>query len=137
MRGGFVGSLVAVVAAVVVVLLLVGWKNVRVLPADVSEADLQHTMERMSRDLGVECGHCHESSEAPESDARAAKEVARGMIRMTNGLNRDYFGYPGAPMVTCATCHQGRARPVAHRPPIGALAARRAAAMPVRFPRRR
>ncbi len=97
-------------AVVLTVPLVLAWDNLQVLPPDVSQADLEATMERMSDALGVSCAYCHVADRA--SDERAAKSTARDMIRMTIGLNRDYF--EGKPKVTCATCHRGAPRP---RPP--------------------
>lgn len=88
-----------------------GWKNLKVLPDDLPDKDLSVTMQRMSEALGVDCSHCHSSAAAPEADDNAKKDIARRMIRMTVALNRDQFDYPNAPMVTCMTCHRGKAVP--------------------------
>jgi hypothetical protein len=88
------------------------YENLKVLPRDIDAGDLEATMVRMSRALGVPCTHCHVSEDAPEKDDMAAKSTARAMIQMTIALNRDHFGYEGAPLVTCVTCHQGRRVPV-------------------------
>lgn len=111
---------VALAGAAALVLLAAGtglaaWKNLKMLPEDISDEDLDATMTRMARSLGVGCGHCHVSMEEPELDERAAKSTARAMIRMTVALNRDHFGYPDAPLVTCMTCHNGRVRPRTRR----------------------
>ncbi|MFT7623516.1 MAG: cytochrome c553 [Myxococcota bacterium] len=101
--------------ALLVALILSGWgdsrwENVRVLPADLSQADLDASMVRMSLALGVGCAHCHDVDNYA-ADTRVPKTVARDMIRMTVALNRDRFSKHAAPRVTCATCHRSETKP--------------------------
>jgi len=86
------------------------YKNLTVLPEDISPADLDATMDRMTEDLDVSCAHCHDERDH-SADSRPAKDIARRMMRMTIALNRDYFPDADAPMVTCRTCHQGKLKP--------------------------
>jgi len=111
---GFILLIVAMSAGVTVA---ATFKNLQVLPADITQADLDATMTRFSEALGVSCAHCHVSDQAPEDDTLPAKSTARDMIRMTVALNRDFFGYEDAPLVTCLTCHQGRRAPQTRRLP--------------------
>ena len=95
---------------------LAAWQNLKVLPQDISEPDLKAAMTRMSTELGVSCSHCHVSDEDFAGDTDT-KTVARGMLKMTVGLNRDFFGYENAPLVSCFTCHRGSAKPPLPAPP--------------------
>ena len=61
----------------------------------------------ISNALGVTCTHCH--TDAYESDEKPLKEKARQMIRMMRAINDAQFG--GGRVVTCQTCHNGRAVP--------------------------
>ena len=103
--------------------------NAKVLPADIGADRLRMTMVGFSRSLGVRCTFCHVGQEgAPlstfdfASDARPHKEIARGMIRMVQRLNREdltaILGASAAPRVTCYTCHRGSAEPETALPPL-------------------
>jgi hypothetical protein len=62
--------------------------------------------------LGVECSHCHVEADWA-SDAKAAKQVARGMWTLradTQEQVRKISGNPKA-VVTCYTCHKGQPKP--------------------------
>ena len=94
------------------------YKNLQVLPKDISPGDMQKIMVGEFEDaLGVSCGFCHAKKDSTEldyaSDAKPEKQIARQMLKMTLNLNRDYFKI-GNPMVgtaniavTCNTCHRG------------------------------
>ena len=97
--------------------------NLKVLPRDITIADLYTRMGNMQKDLGVTCNFCHE--EDPEtkqinyaSDENPRKETARLMMRMTNDINEKYLGTLGdrqyAPPVTCGNCHLGQMHPPAY-----------------------
>ncbi|HEX6839738.1 MAG TPA: photosynthetic reaction center cytochrome c subunit family protein, partial [Polyangia bacterium] len=62
---------------------------------------------------GVGCDHCHveERGKPPamDKDDKQPKRTARKMIVMMQKINHDFFG--GDQVVTCATCHNGRAEP--------------------------
>ncbi len=84
-----------------------------------------------SRALGVRCTFCHVGTEGQPlstfdfaSDARPHKELARGMIRMTQQLNRELIpaivGESARPRVTCFTCHGGSEHPATAPPPPAA-----------------
>ncbi len=136
MRRAVSGGLVVFVALSAGAGVALAWKNLTVLPNDISPTDLDATMTRMSTALGVGCGHCHTSKDAPESDDLPAKTAARQMITMTVALNRDFFGYEKAPLVTCLTCHQGQTTPRT-RLPLADPAAPRPAEREVTRGRRR
>lgn len=85
------------------------WKSVQVLPADMDEAALRAVMNEMARGLRVKCTHCHEKDDPAAETPK--KQVAREHLKMTVALQRDWFAGEGAPRVTCAMCHRGRAVP--------------------------
>lgn len=85
------------------------YKNIQVL-RDIPASQLMPAMFFMRASLGVSCTHCHKDFVNFESDARPAKQKAREMIRMVESLNHERFGSAGAVM-TCNTCHRGRAVP--------------------------
>ena len=99
------------------------YKNLKVLPKDISSRDLQSIMADDFEDgLGVTCNFCHANAKDGHgldfvSDAKPEKEIARQMMRMTIGLNKKYFKlkHPSigsdALTVTCTTCHKGMAFP--------------------------
>jgi len=82
------------------------YKSVRVL-TDMPATMIIPTMAFISNSLGVTCLHCH--TDAYESDEKPMKEKAREMIRLMRAVNDAQFG--GRRMVTCQTCHNGRAVP--------------------------
>jgi len=88
------------------------YKSIRVL-TDMPATSVIPTMAFISNSLGVTCLHCH--TDAYESDEKPMKEKARQMIRMMRAINDTQFG--GGRVVTCQTCHNGRAVPAA-TPPV-------------------
>ncbi len=100
------------------------WENLKVLPKDISKDSLEHLMKTYSISLGVKCNHCHAPSKTDAtkldfaSDIKIEKEIARGMIVMTNDLNEKYF-QPYFPdpkpkqvhVVNCVMCHRGTVNP--------------------------
>ena len=59
--------------------------------------------------LGVNCDYCHDEKDF-SSDVKKAKETARQMISMVLDINKSTF--QGRQVVTCYTCHRGKAQPV-------------------------
>lgn len=98
-------------------------RNLKVLPKDISNADLDSVMETYSKHLNVSCDFCHASSKInPQdvdyaSDDKPEKDITRQMMRMTAAINKDFFDYTivykaGETMaVSCYTCHDGFPRP--------------------------
>lgn len=100
------------------------WKNLKVLPKDISKDSLDYLMEGYSAALSVKCSHCHSpKKDNPRkldfaNDDKIEKEIARGMIKMTNDLNENYFK-PHFPdpkpkqvhVVNCVMCHRGSVNP--------------------------
>lgn len=98
-------------------------RNLKILPKDISNADLDSVMENYSKALNVGCDFCHAPSKKNpretdyESDDKPEKEITRQMMRLTAAVNKDYFDYTivykaGETMaVSCMTCHDGFPRP--------------------------
>jgi hypothetical protein len=93
-------------------------KNLKVLPSDISQADLIQLMARYSRELGVQCEFCH--AESPQgidfvSDQSPAKQTARVMIGMLSDINTKYLAQVSdwrySVPLTCGNCHQGQTTP--------------------------
>jgi photosynthetic reaction center cytochrome c subunit len=84
-------------------------------------------MINMSNSLGVNCGFCHNSRAwAAWQDAPPTRVTAQYGLRMTRDLNQGYIAPLGevlpairlgargdAPMIGCATCHNGLHKPLA------------------------
>ena len=99
------------------------YKNLEVLPKNISSKDLQEIMtDDFESDLGVNCDFCHAPANDGHSldyasDAKPEKEIARAMMRMTIDLNKKYFKLKHPVLgsselvVTCNTCHKGVAFP--------------------------
>ena len=99
------------------------YKNLKVLPKDISTKDLSRIMiDDFEDGLGVSCGFCHAEEKDSHkldyaSDEKPEKEIARLMMKMTLDINEKYFMVTH-PMigdsvlsVTCTTCHKGQPRP--------------------------
>lgn len=96
------------------------FKNLQVLPKNISKHDLDSLMHSYNEGLGVKCGYCHVKKEGGakgydfEKDGKSEKIVARQMITMTASINEKYFhGIKGSPIqaVSCYTCHHGNPMP--------------------------
>jgi len=110
-----------------------GYKNLQILPKDISKDSLDHVMHFFTRSLGVHCDFCHAKSKDttqrwPDfaSDDKPEKNIARHMMTMAGEINVKYFNFMGSTMpdtihvVTCVTCHNGKPHPenmVAPEPP--------------------
>jgi Photosynthetic reaction centre cytochrome C subunit len=100
------------------------FKNLKVLPKDISMKDLDKVMDGFKAALGVKCGFCHaplaDSTDHHldfASDAKPEKHIARKMMKMTHKINTKYFSYNkneeggSLPIVECMTCHHGHEHP--------------------------
>jgi len=90
-----------------------GFKNLKILPKDISKDSLMSLMKGYNQALGVKCNHCHTMDKS--SDEKHEKEIARHMIKLTNELNAKEFApigdqYKNA--IECATCHRGSTKPM-------------------------
>ena len=72
------------------------FKNLRILPKDISEHDLDSVMHIFTASLGVKCNFCHVRNEEAKkmdfaSDNKPEKEIARKMMLMAIDINKNYF----------------------------------------------
>ena len=102
------------------------FKNLKVLPKDISRGDLLANMKFFSQSLGVRCTYCHVGTDGQPlstfdfpSDAKDHKKIARDMMTMVATLNSKTLpaatGLPDA-KVTCFTCHRGSTKPATEIP---------------------
>jgi cytochrome c553 len=96
------------------------FKNLKVLPKNISEAALDKIMDNYNYALGVNCNFCHAKALLKDeldfaSDLKAEKNMTRKMIVMTNDINVKNFSATKDKlhtyMVTCVTCHRQQAYP--------------------------
>lgn len=99
------------------------FKNLKVLPKDISSKDLQKIMVDEFQDgLGVGCSYCHAQEKVTlhldyASDEKPEKEIARSMMLMTLDINKKYFGveHPligdSVLTISCSSCHHGTPHP--------------------------
>jgi len=99
------------------------YKNLKVLPKDISHEDLGKVMGKWSHALGVHCNFCHVRDEQANkmdfpNDAKPEKETARHMFQMMNKINKKYFnaqkdssGMVMESGISCVTCHHGTQHP--------------------------
>jgi hypothetical protein len=104
-----------------------GWKNLKVIPKNTDEEQMERIMHQYTRQLGVTCSYCHPDSKPGiipvtvdfVTDEIPQKEITRKMMRMTDKLNKKYFGYKNdygfesftKAGITCNTCHRGIPKP--------------------------
>ena len=98
------------------------FKNLKILPQDISHEKLNMIMDQFNQSLGVKCNYCHAKKNENEhldfaSDSNHTKEDARYMMRMTMQLNKEFLqvkqpqiGDSSLP-VSCYTCHHGSPYP--------------------------
>ncbi len=100
------------------------FKNLKVLPKDISQEALSKVMDNFKNALGVHCTFCHAPSKDtanhhPDfaSDEKPEKNIARKMMKMTKKINSKFFSYNKneqgqfVPTVECMTCHHGKEHP--------------------------
>src|SRR5712692_8005093 len=99
------------------------FKNLKVLPKNISQRALLDTMRGFALALGVRCVYCHVGKEGQpldsvnfRSDDKRTKRAARVMMHMVMHINEEHLlDVPDRPkpvvVVRCATCHRGIARP--------------------------
>ena len=116
-------SLVALVALTSMAPEKEGFKNLKVLPKNISHQQLGSIMHGWSGSLGVHCDFCHAPKAEGKgldfaSDAKPEKQMARNMFKMMNKINQKYFeakkdslGMMITSGVNCYTCHRGTSHP--------------------------
>jgi hypothetical protein len=99
------------------------FKNLKVLPKNISQRALIDTMRGFALALGVRCVYCHVGKEGQpldsvnfRSDDKRTKRAARVMMHMVMHINEEHLlDVPDRPkpvvVVRCATCHRGVSRP--------------------------
>jgi uncharacterized membrane protein len=106
------------------------FRNLKVLPQDISEHQLDSIMDSYNRALKVNCDFCHSqettafSMNTPTGQLDFAKdnnmkEEARRMMRLNIDINKNYFNQDSTNkkadhllnVVTCNTCHRGNPFP--------------------------
>ncbi|MFQ5701328.1 MAG: c-type cytochrome [Acidobacteriota bacterium] len=102
------------------------FKNLKIFPQDIQKKKLVNTMKAFAGSLGVRCSHCHVgegddlSTYDFPSDEKREKRVARRMIRMVRGINKNTISkLPPDPdhvsdepvRVRCVTCHRRKPIP--------------------------
>ncbi|MGZ3990100.1 MAG: c-type cytochrome [Flavisolibacter sp.] len=104
------------------------FKNLKVLPKDITKDQLDSVMHHFTASLNVHCNFCHVRNEAAKSwdfasDENKKKLVARDMMKMMDKINDKYFNVTGSKknlnaklMVTCFTCHHGSNEPATRAP---------------------
>jgi hypothetical protein len=104
------------------------YKNLKILPKDISKEDLDKVMDKFKAALGVKCSFCHAPSKDstqkwPDfaSDDKPEKKIARSMMKMTAKINKKFFGDNKneqgitVPAIECMTCHRGSPHPDEHK----------------------
>jgi hypothetical protein len=104
------------------------YKNLKILPKNISKEDLDKVMDHFKVALGVKCSFCHAPSKDtaqkwPDfaSDEKPEKLIARKMMKMTSKINKKFFGDNKneqgvvVPAVECMTCHRGSPHPDEHK----------------------
>jgi hypothetical protein len=100
------------------------FKNLQVLPKDISKEALDKVMHNFNDALGVKCMFCHIHTGDDwrqgwefDKDDKDEKGIARLMLKMTAGINSTYFNFDNSTrtdtihVVSCITCHRGIAHP--------------------------
>ncbi len=96
----------------------------KVLPKDLTGAQVHEIMEKWEGELGTNCKTCHTADPKklgpngkPQlnfaDDSKEDKQTARKMFKMVEDINANYISKidsSGAP-VTCGTCHRGHLGP--------------------------
>lgn len=94
------------------------FKNLQVLPKNITPDSLDRIMDGFNAGLGVNCSFCHTENKGTkqleaEKDTKPEKEITRNMMRMTMDINKNYFQFneevtaAKIQAVTCYTCHKG------------------------------
>lgn len=114
------------------------FKNLEVLPRNITRDELMTVMRSFNRGLGVRCDHCHVvTATTPQqqfdfpADTKETKRAARVMLQMTMQINGEWLDRVEAAehgttvaqaraaraaenagmRVTCWTCHRGKPEP--------------------------
>ena len=81
------------------------FSNIQVL-TDMTDRDIQLTMQSWTRQFGVTCFECHVQGDFA-SDARGRKLTARRMAEIVRTLNDTPYFSQASRTADCFLCHQG------------------------------
>lgn len=97
-------SILVIIACIISVILFQAFttsyephfKNLQILPKDISGHDLDSVMHHFTAALGVKCNYCHVRNESERkmdfaSDDKPEKNIARKMMLMAIDINKNYF----------------------------------------------
>ncbi len=98
------------------------FKNLQVLPKNITNDSLDKIMDGFNASLNVDCKFCHVKDKKAdtlifEKDDKSEKEITRNMMRMTMDINKTYFQFneevtaAQVQAVNCYTCHKGHPIP--------------------------
>ena len=100
------------------------FKNLKILPQNISKDDLDSIMDGFTIALNVRCGFCHARKKDTTqrgldfpSDEKDEKNTAREMMKMVNTLNSTNFNFNNSVKpdtihtIICYTCHRGMKQP--------------------------
>jgi len=99
------------------------YKNLKVLPKDITHEQLGRVMGEWAHSLGVHCTFCHVRNDQTKqmdfpNDAKPEKTTARHMFKMMNKINHKFFeatkdsiGMMARTGINCYTCHRGSPHP--------------------------
>ena len=103
------------------------FKNLKILPKNISEKELDSIMHGFTRGLGVKCDFCHVPTGDRKmdfaSDEKPEKNIARKMMKMARKINKKYFSYEKdeqgkvVQALNCYSCHHGEPHPAKMPPP--------------------
>ncbi len=105
------------------------YKNLQVLPKNISPDSLGKIMDGFNASLKVDCKFCHVKDKNSENlimekDDKPEKEITRNMMRMTMDINKNYFQFnenvtaAQVQAVTCYICHKGKVIPEKEMKPV-------------------
>jgi hypothetical protein len=103
------------------------YKNLKILPKNITKQQMDSVMRHFTAALGVKCNFCHQYNEQTKSmdwasDANEHKGISRQMMTMTAKINSKYFDVNSKKNlnakleVSCYTCHNGKAHPQVNIP---------------------
>lgn len=101
------------------------FKNLKILPRDISPQKLDSIMHSYNKALQVQCDFCHVKNNPSDTALNFAadgsmKESARRMIQLMIDINTKYFYYDSTirpqylNAVSCNTCHRGEPFPLGY-----------------------
>ena len=104
------------------------YKNLKILPKNITKPQLDSVMRNYARSLGVRCDYCHVRVEGQRelnfaSDDEEMKGEARIMMKLQNKINKKYFDIKHPDRmetkleVGCYSCHHGQTHPARIAPP--------------------